>query len=432
MQKTDHHKEQASFYRFWKNEKVTESGLIELCVNHCIAQSQVVEHVLLIEDTTELNLEHHRGRIKDTKELGVTGNNKDLGFFCHPTIAVNAEDGSLLGALDIYLWHRPEDKRNKKERQYSKLPIEEKESYRWTERAIEAGKKLSKEQQATVVQDREGDIYESFCMIKEAGLDFVIRSNHNRTIESCESKLKGHLSALLPVDEYILEVGGDNKHRKKRQAYMEIRYEKVSLCRPKNVVNAEKYSSHFEVYVVQVKEKQESVPKGENPIEWTLYTTHKVTNVEEALQIIKYYTMRWNIEDLFRTVKSEGVDFENSELSSGKSLRKLFVMAFLAAIQILQLRQARSGETSQKPSLIFSDKQIECMEDLLPRFEGKTEKLKNPYSKDNLAWATWIIARLGGWKGYSSQRPPGVIILHDGWVRFQNLFEGWTIRSNCV
>ena len=45
--------------------------------------------------------------------------------------------------------------------------------------------------------------------------------------------------------------------------------------------------------------------------------------------------MRWNIEDLFRTVKSEGVNYENSELESGKALRKLFVMALIAAIQIL-------------------------------------------------------------------------------------------------
>ena len=64
---------------------------------------------------------------------------------------------------------------------------------------------------------------------------------------------------------------------------MEIRYEKVSLCRPKKVVNAENYPSRFEVYVVQVKEKQESTPKGESPIEWTLYTTHTVTNLSEAL-----------------------------------------------------------------------------------------------------------------------------------------------------
>ena len=427
MQKTDSWSTQISFYRFWKNEKITEEGLQEVAITHCVEQSKDIKHILLLEDTTELNLERHRGRIKDTRGLGVVGNNTDLGFFCHPTIAVNGVDGSLLGALDIHLWSRDEDKKNKKERQYTKLPLEEKESYRWAERAIAAGKKLSERQQATVVQDREGDIYESLCLLKEAGLDFVIRNNHNRAIASPSLKLKEHIRALSVASEYILEVKGDNKQRKKRNAQMEVRYGKVCLCRPNHVVEAEKYPAVLEVYVVHAKEKQESAPKGEKPIEWTLYTTHLITAPQEALQIVKYYTMRWNIEDLFRTVKSEGLDYENSELESGKALRKLFIMSFLAAIQILQLRQARLGETSQKTSLVFSEAQIACMEDLLPRFQGKTEKQKNPFNKDNLAWATWIIARLGGWKGYASQRPPGVITLHDGWVKFQNLFEGWTI-----
>ena len=429
MQKTDHLSEQVSYYRFWKNDNVTETGLIELAGSHCIEQCQSVEHILLLQDTTELNLESHRGRIKDKSGLGLVGNNTDLGFFCHPTIAINAKDGALLGALDIHLWHRDEDKENKDVRQYKKLPIEEKESYRWAERAIEANRKLPDKQHLTVVQDREGDIYESFCLLKEAGLNFVVRNNHNRTLAFSTLNLKEYISELLPAYECVMEVRGENKQRKKREAHMEIRYTKASLSRPGQIIHNEKYPPDIEVYVVHVKEKQDSVPKGEKPIEWTLFTTHLVTNLSEALLIIKYYRMRWNIEDLFRTVKSEGVNYENSELESGKALRKLFVMALMAAIQILQLRQARSGETIQKPSLIFSNKQIECLESLLLRFEGKTEKQKNPHNKDNLAWATWIIARLGGWKGYASQRPPGVITLHDGWLRFQNLFDGWLMHE---
>jgi hypothetical protein len=41
-----------------------------------------------------------------------------------------------------------------------------------------------------------------------------------------------------------------------------------------------------------------------------------------------------------------------------------------------------------------------------------------------------MIARLGGWKGYASQRPPGVITLRDGWVRFRNIFQGWKVAKD--
>ena len=65
MQKADHLSEQVSYYRFWRNENVIEADLIELAESHYIEQCQSVEHILLLQDTTELNLESHRGRIKD-------------------------------------------------------------------------------------------------------------------------------------------------------------------------------------------------------------------------------------------------------------------------------------------------------------------------------------------------------------------------------
>ncbi|MDR1256737.1 MAG: hypothetical protein LBJ86_03225, partial [Spirochaetaceae bacterium] len=75
-----------------------------------------------------------------------------------------------------------------------------------------------------------------------------------------------------------------------------------------------------------------------------------------------------------------------------------------------QLRQARDGQTEQKTSLVFSGEQAECLKDLLLKFEGKTEKQKNPWPPLNLAWASRVIGRLGGWKGYKSQRPPGALL----------------------
>jgi hypothetical protein len=62
-----------------------------------------MDEVLLIQDTTELNLEAHRGRIGDQDDLGEVGNGTDLGFFCHPTIVVNPRDGALMAAIQILL-----------------------------------------------------------------------------------------------------------------------------------------------------------------------------------------------------------------------------------------------------------------------------------------------------------------------------------------
>jgi hypothetical protein len=66
--------------------------------------------VLLVQDTTELNLEAPRKRIREYEGLGEVGNGRDIGFFCHPTIAVNPREGGLLGVADIRLLVRNREK----------------------------------------------------------------------------------------------------------------------------------------------------------------------------------------------------------------------------------------------------------------------------------------------------------------------------------
>jgi hypothetical protein len=33
------------------------------------------------------------------------------------------------------------------------------------------------------------------------------------------------------------------------------------------------------------------------------------------------------------------------------------------------------------------------------KMQGKTQKQKNPHPVETLAWAAWVVARLGGWMG---------------------------------
>jgi hypothetical protein len=70
---------------------------------------------------------------------------------------------------------------------------------------------------------------------------------------------------------------------------------------------------------------------GKKEINWTLYTGREAETREEVLKAIEYCKSRWLTEDLFWTVKSEGVNYEAGELERGRALRKLFVTAFMAA-----------------------------------------------------------------------------------------------------
>ncbi len=178
--------------------------------------------------------------------------------------------------------------------------------------------------------------------------------------------------------------------------------------------------------VVDVKEIPETVIKGEKPIHWCLLTTHNVKNQEEALQIVKWYCLRWNIEQLFRTLKKQGLDIESSQVESGEALRKLAILALYAAVQTMQLTLSREGK-DQRISVIFNKEECNMLSKLQNKLEGKTQSQKNPHSLGKLSWGAWIIARLGGWKGYRSESPPGPITMLRGLKQFQLLFEGYQL-----
>ena len=97
----------------------------------------------------------------------------------------------------------------------------------------------------------------------------------------------------------------------------------------------------------------------------------------------------------------------------------------------MQLTMARAGK-EQAITAVFNEIECKVLSAVLPKLEGKTVKQKNPHQLDQLSWASWIIARLGGWKGYKSESPPGPITMLRGLKRFQSLLEGYQLAKLCA
>jgi hypothetical protein len=95
------------------------------------------------------------------------------------------------------------------------------------------------------------------------------------------------------------------------------------------------------------------------------------------------------------------------------------------SVRVLQLKQVRNGNIDQPIEVVFDPAQQACLSYLNEELQGNTEKQRNPYPKKSLAWACWIIARLGGWTPYEKNRPPGVITLKNGLDKFDLIFLGW-------
>ncbi|BAZ13216.1 transposase [Calothrix sp. NIES-4071] len=106
---------------------MTVSELVRSLSDDCSTKVEG-KHVLAVSDSSEVNLQSHVGRLK-LEDLGVVGNNTDIGFFIHPTLVLDAQNGFPLGLSAVQLWSRSVDHASKHERNYQKLPIEDKESY---------------------------------------------------------------------------------------------------------------------------------------------------------------------------------------------------------------------------------------------------------------------------------------------------------------
>jgi hypothetical protein len=162
-----------------------------------------------------------------------------------------------------------------------------------------------------------------------------------------------------------------------------------------------------------------------------LLTTHTVETVAQALTVIGWYRQRWHIEQLFRTSKSHGLDIEDSVIEDGAALEKLAVIALISAAKTMQLVLARAAPNHDQPAEhVFDERQIEVIEALQARLQGRTSKQRNPYPPKSLAWAAWTIARLGGWSGYESERSTGPITMRNGLERFNAIAQGYFLEAN--
>jgi Transposase DDE domain len=415
----DDRAETVKFRRFLVNDRVT-AAKIAASQRPLVAKAAAGRHVLVIQDTSEINYESQRGR---KRGLGTVGNGSDVGLFVHPMLAVDADSKHCLGLLDVQVWRRFKSK----SKDYRKQPIEEKESYRWIKGPQSVKAALTKAAMVTIIDDREGDIYEKWARLPDRRTQLLTRACRDRTVAG-GGTLFATMAGFAEKHRFELDLPTRPGKRQGRQACLSVGYGRVGICRPKSCSDPEA-PDEIELFAIEVIER--NPPAGEEPIHWRLLTTHTVETVAQALTVIGWYRQRWHIEQLFRTLKSHGLDIEESVVEDGAALEKLAVIALISASITMQLVLARAAPNHDQPAEhVFDERQIEVIEALQARLQGRTSKQKNPYPAKSLAWAAWTIARLGGWSGYESERSTGPITMRNGLERFNAIAQGYFLEAN--
>lgn len=403
------------YSRFLANENVSLEALLAGWGEQT-SIAAAGRHVLAIQDTSEINF---RTKPERRRGLGEIGKGTGHGLLLHAMVAVDADSDACLGLVAGKIWTRP----GRVTVPHHRRPLEQKESERWISTANRAKQVLSAAAMVTVIDDREGDIYAKWASVSAASFHLLTRSMHDRVLADGASMYITAASWPI-VDTATLDIVA-RADRPARQAKLVLRFGRVTLKRPQHT--SPDLSKTVELTLVEVAEVDP--PAGIQPLHWYLMTTHEVSDAASAWQIVNWYKKRWIIEQLFRLIKTQGLQLEDSRIETADRLLKLTAIATKAAVMMLQLVQARDGRSGEPASNAFNEEQIKLLATLATKYEGRTKLQSNPHPPGSLAWSSWIIARLGGWDGYPRTKP-GPITMRHGLQYFLGVASAWETLQN--
>jgi hypothetical protein len=418
--------EMQAAYRFFDNDKVTFDKVLAPHIQRTVERMADQKVVLLVQDSSEIELTRPDSEVVGAGEL----DGARRGVLLHELHAFTP-DGTPLGTVGAEVINRPEvsrEPRAQRQRRNKQTPIEKKESLRWLtglRRAREVAGELP-HVQCVCMADSEGDVYEFFAEPRSETdcvppVQWLVRAGQDRALmsqdESEHRLLRDAVLAtpvLYKVDLLIrgreAKTGVEDRVRRMarqgREAEVEVRAATVTLRPPWRV---DRKLAPVTVNVVLVREP--NPPAGESPLEWVLVTTLPIDTLEQVRTVVEYYCVRWNIEILFRTLKS-GCRVEHRRFEHVDRVLPCMAMYLIVAWRTLFV--CRMGRE-------FPDADCEVL------FEPSEWKAvwvavhhkKPPKKKPRLAEMVHLIARLGGYVERPRSEPGAQTV----WIGLQRMYD---------
>ena len=332
--------------------------------------------------------------------------------------------GLGLGIFDQVLWNYSPQEVGKKSRNRKQRAFEDKASYRWYEQfeALQDAFERLQETTAISITDREGDIYELLQARRLANVHYIIRGRGDRNQGDSKVNLKERLQSQPIVKTYSITVPANDKDKNnkihRREAKVGLSYQNLTLDAPFRKKDSLIPVKPIDVRVVYVKEIDPPQDVKE-PIEWVLYTSLPVDNVEDALQIVAYYKLRWLIE-IFHFVLKQGAKVEQLDIETAHGLQNAIVTYAMIGLQVQNLRYA-TQEYGQQPVDEVDEVQATSQDyKLLACFLNQKHQTQHEVDKIQPTVSDFfnLMAQLGGFQ-FQNNRQAGVKIMWPGWQRWQ-------------
>jgi hypothetical protein len=322
--------------------------------------------VLCVQDGSDLEYTN----LHQCKGLGEIGTNqtgaKSRGLHLHSTLAV-APNGLPLGVLRAQCT-APEAKPPEDERSHFAIPIEEKKTFAWIEHHRDLVALASEMPQTRLIDvcDREADFFELFDEQRQnPGVDLLVRANHNRNITAEPFKLFAAVRQAPVQSRVRVHIPRQSARPKRskqkarpkrpgRTADMAVRYLRIQL-RP-----AHYHADREPVDIWAIHALEQNPPPNAKAVEWFLLTTINITATEDAEQCLRWYCLRWRIEDWHRVLKS-GCRIENIAHETAERLRRAIAINLVIAWRIM-LMTLLGRQTPELPAeVLFSDIELRTL-----------------------------------------------------------------------
>ena len=348
------------------DSQVTMEAILAPHQQRTVQRMKAQSTVLCIQDGTDVN---YSGLVQCVG-LGVIGSNqtgaKSGGLHLHSTLVLTTE-GLPLGVLGAQC-SAPTPRAKDDLRPSSAIPIEDKKTFAWIKglRQCSAMAAELPDTRQICVMDREADFYELFDeQTRSRGVDLLVRAKHDRaTSEELhlfdavrQSPVQSQLRINVPRQSARAKKSKQKARvgHEQRTAQVDLRYREVEFRPPSNHPG----KKPLKLWVVHVLEA--SPPADAEPVEWFLLTTCSITTAAQAQECLRWYCLRWRIEDWHRVLKS-GCRIEALQHKTAERLKRAIAINLVIAWRIM-LMTLLGRECPDLPAeVLFSAPEIEVLQ----------------------------------------------------------------------
>jgi hypothetical protein len=415
-------------YRFFSNGRISEAQILAGHFESTRERFALSEKspVLILHDTTELSYRH-----EDAESIGVLKQipagpprpgrprfHTSCGILMHSSLVTTVE-GLPLGLAAIKFWNR--DKFHgtnalKRKINPTCVPIERKESIRWLENLRQSTELLGDPGRCIHIGDRESDIFELFCLARQLGTHFLVRTCVDRlagngsTTVAAEMKRSG-LRGLHPLQVR-------NRRGEVGTAVLEIRFRSIVVRPPKD-----KAKNYPELVLTAIHAKERDTPEGREKIDWKLLTDLRVRSCLDAIEKLEWYAQRWKIETFHKILKS-GCRAEEAKLRTAERLVNLIAILCIVSWRIFWITMLNRTSPRASPYSAFTEIDQYLLDELVPN--------KKPSPEPSMQHYVIKLARLGGYLARAHDPPPGNTVIWRGLSRLTDIELGIMIGVRLV